>query len=70
MTDDFSDAQKIEDLSNALRERAALAALTGLLAGTRITQRTFDAPLSFAAQIAKASVDIADALVARLKEGK
>ena len=67
MTDDFSDAQKIEDLSPALRERAALAALTGLLANEAAFGPRFQGEWG---AIVAASVAIADALVSRLKEGK
>ena len=67
MTDDFSDAQKIEDLSPALRERAALAALTGLLASEAAFGPIYQGQRDL---LVEASVDIADALVARLKEVK
>lgn len=56
-----------DDKDAALRERAALAALTGLLANEAAFGPIYQGQRDL---LVEASVDIADALVARLKEGK
>lgn len=63
----FNDIWANDDKDAALRKRAALAALTGLLANEAAFGATF---YKHTQGIAEASVAIADALVARLKEVK
>ena len=63
----FNDIWANDDKDAALRKRAALAALKGLLANEAAFGATF---YKHTQGIAEASVAIADALVARLKEVK